>query len=274
MKEKKHAILFSLVLLIELAFSLFNFIRYFKIRENNLSVALFSLLHFIPLVALIALSRKVQKIEDKKKLSTIQKCLASYLALDVILGLVTFKFALPRYIGFLFFSKNWWFCVVYIIRYEQFHLAVDLAIDALYWTAFGFLLADISKLSNPPKEASSLENELQDTSGKQKTSPSFKIAVACMVLLVFQTALNYCAVSVWNENNTNATGMQAIGLAFLFFILVAAKILFFLPVLIPPIVGIVKATLSKNKPLKRNGAGLKTNIACLAVGVLETFFWW
>ena len=148
MKEKKHTILFSLVLLIELAFSLFNFIRYFKIRENNLSAALFSLLHFIPLVVLIAL------------------------------------------------------------------------------------------------------------------------------LLVFQTALNYCAVSVWNENNTNATGMQAIGLAFLFFILVAAKILFFLPVLIPAIVGIVKATLSKNKPLKRNDAGLKINIACLAVGVLETFFWW
>ena len=273
MKEKKHTILFSLVLLIELADSLFNFIRYFKIRENNLSVALSSLLHFIPLVALIALSKKIQKIEDKKKLSTIQKCLASYLALDVILGLVTFKFALPRYIGFLFFSKNWWFCIVYIIRYEQFHLAVDLAIDALYWLAFGFLLADISKLSDTPKEASSLENELQDTNGKQKTSPSFKIAVACMVLLVFQTALNYCAVSVWNENNY-ATGMQAIGLAFLFFILVAAKILFFLPVLILAIVGIVKARRSKNKPLTRNGAGLKINIACLAAGALETFFWW
>lgn len=273
MKEKKHAILFSLVLLIELADSLFNFIRYFKIRENNLSVALFSLLHFIPLVALIAISKKVQKIEDKKKLSIIQKCLASYLALDVILGLVTFKFALPRYIGFLFFSKNWWFCVVYIIRYGQFHLAVDLAIDALYWTAFGFLLADISKLSDTPKEAASLENELLDTSDKQKTSPSFKIAIASAVLLVFQTALNYCAVSVWNENNY-ATGMQAIGLAFLFFILVAAKILFFLPVLILAIVGIIKARRSKNKPLARNGAGLKINAACLAVGVLETFFWW
>ncbi len=273
MKEKKHAILFSLVLLIELADSLFNFIRYFKIRENNLSVALFSLLHFIPLVVLIALSRKVQKIEDKKKLSIIQKCLVSYLAIDVILGLVTFKFALPRYIGFLFFSKNWWFCIVYIIRYGQFHLAVDLAIDSLYWVAFGFLLADISKLSDTPKEAAPLENELQGTNGKLKTSPSFKIAVACMVLLVFQTALNYCAVSVWNENNY-ATGMQAIGLAFLFFILVAAKFFFFLPVLILAIVGIVKARRSKNKPLARNGAGLKINIACLAVGVLETFLWW
>lgn len=273
MKEKKHTILFFLVLLIELADSLFNFIRYFKIRENNFSVALFSLLHFIPLVALIALSKKVQKIEDKKKLSIIQKCLVSYLAIDVILGLVAFKFALPRYIGFLFFSKNWWFCIVYIIRYGQFQLAVDLAIDALYWLAFGFLLADISKLSDTSKEAASLENELLDTRGKQKTSPSFKIAIACALLLVFQTALNYCAVSVWNENNY-ATGMQAIGLAFLFFILVAAKILFFLPVLIPAIVGIVKATLSKNKPLARNGAGLKINIACLAVGVLETFLWW
>ena len=262
-----------MVFLIELADSLFNFIRYFESRENNLYVALFSLLHFIPLVVLIAISKKVQKIEDKKKLSIIQKCLVSYLAIDVILGLVTFKFALPRYIGFLFFSKNWWFCIVYIIRYEQFQLVLDLAIDALYWVAFGFLLADISKLSDTPKEASSLENELLDTSGKQKTSPSFKIAVACMVLLVFQTALNYCAVSVWNENNY-ATGMQAIGLAFLFFILVAAKILFFLPVLIPAIVGIVKATLSKNKPLTKNGIGLKINVACLAVGALETFFWW
>lgn len=57
MKVKKIWILFLLVLAADFVQSGFNFVRYFSSREDDFSAVLFSLLHLIPLAALIALSR-------------------------------------------------------------------------------------------------------------------------------------------------------------------------------------------------------------------------
>ena len=111
MKERKTWIWFLLVLIIDFAKCLFNFIRYFEIRENSIASTFLILLHFVPLVAL---------------------------------GLVTFKFSIP-YVGFLFYSKNWWFCIVYMIRYEMYDLALDFVLYIFYWVSYAFLLVELSK---------------------------------------------------------------------------------------------------------------------------------
>ena len=270
---RKARNLFIAVLTCNFLYSAFNFCRGFSERENNLSFAAFSLLHLAPLVALIALCANLPKIEDRKKLSVIQKCLIAYLSADVILGLVTFSFSLPWYIGFPFYSKGWWFSIVYMIKYEQFQLAINLFLDALYWVAFGFLLVEISEAIDLKKESAPLENSLSDEADKGKTSPSFKIAVAVLILLVLQSAFNFYIHLWWNENN-NGTGMQAIGLVFLALFLVAIKFVFSLPLLITAIVGIVKASRPKNKALKRNSKGLAINIACLVISEAQVFLWW
>ena len=267
MKSKTPCILFLLVLTVDFAQSLFNFVRYFESREDNLSVALFSLLHFLPLVVLAALSRKVLKIEGKTRLSVIQKCLVAYLALDVILGLVAFQFSLPRPLGFLFYSKNWWFCIVYMICYEQYGLAVDLAIDIFYWVSYGVLLAGISAKVNPS------ESEIDLTENGKKTSASFKIAVANMIFLAVLTALNY-VIYLGFEENKKGTGEHAIGMAFVALILIAAKFVFSLPNLILSVVGIVKSRAPVDKARKHSKYGLWINIACLVICEAEVFLWW
>ena len=267
MKAKKIWILFLLVLAADFAQSTFYFIRYFESREDNLSVVLFSLLHLLPLVALIVLSRKVQKIEDRKTLSLIRKFLASYLALDVILGLLTFSFFLPRFIGFLFYSKNWWFCIVHMIRYGQYDLSLDLAIDIFYWISYGIFLADISKRMNPS------ESEIDMNENIREISASFKIAVANMICLAALTVLNFFIYLAFEENK-NGTGEHAIGMAVLVLILMAVKFIFSLPNLILSIVGIVKSRAPTEKGRKHSRCGLWINIACLVICEAEVFLWW
>ena len=136
----KPTLFFLITLILDASYSLFNFIRYFKSRDENLSLFISLILHLIPLIVLIIVSQKIQKIEDKKKLSLIEKYLILYLSLDVFLGLLTYNFSLPIYIRFLFYSKRWLYDIVYIIRYQMYYLAADLILNILYWISYAFLL--------------------------------------------------------------------------------------------------------------------------------------
>ncbi|WP_027727595.1 hypothetical protein [Treponema sp. C6A8] len=162
--KNKPALFFLITLILNASYSLFNFIRYFENREENLSLFLSLILHLIPLIVLIIVSQKIQKIEDKKKLSLIEKYLILYLSLDVFLGLVTYSFSLPSYISFLFYSKNWLYDIVYIIRYQMYYLAADLILKILYWISYAFLLKDISNRWNLVPET---ENEIPESEKKK-----------------------------------------------------------------------------------------------------------
>ena len=120
-------------------------------------------------MVLIIVSQKIQKIEDKKKLSLIEKYLILYLSLDVFLGLVIYNFSLPRYIRFLFYSKSWLYDIVYMIRYQMYYLAADLILNILFWISYAFLLKDISNRLHLLPET---ENEIPEAEKKNKTSPS------------------------------------------------------------------------------------------------------
>lgn len=279
-KPTKALRLFHAVLALDFAYSLFNFCAYFSSRADNLSAAVYSLLHFVPLVALILLCANHHRIEEKPRLSLIKKCLIAYLAFDALLGLVTFRFNLPRFIGFLFYAKGWWFYIVYMIRYVQFDLAVNLALVVLYWVAFGFLLVEISSLIDRSQDSNDSEKTdgsalaLPNADVSQKISPSFKIAVANMIVLVLQTVLNYYIYLYWEKISDGTTGMQAIGLAFLFIMLLAFKFMLSLPVLILSIIGIIQSNRKQNKSERYNRKALFINIICLVICEVEVFLWW
>ena len=269
MKQNTKWRWFLLVLIIDFAYTLFNYILDFGERDDNLSWGLLLLLHLVPLVALIIISRKIPYSEEKSKLPLVQKCLIAYLAVDVLLGLVTFKFNLPRPISFLFYSRSWWFDIVYLIRYEMYYLAINFVITVLYWISYAILLADISNRLNPVPE----EKELSGDELQIKTSASFKISIANMICLIIQTGLNSCIVLAF-EKNKGGTGEQAIGMAIVGLILIAIKFLISLPVLILSIVGIVKSRQQKSRLMKNNHRGFVINVICLVISELQVFLWW
>ena len=268
--KNKPSLFFLITLILNASYSLFNFIRYFESREENLSLFISLILHLIPLIVLIIVSQKIQKIEDKKKLSLIEKYLILYLSLDVFLGLVTYNFSLPRYIRFLFYSKSWLYDIVYIIRYQMYYLAADLILNVLYWISFAFLLKDISNRWNLVPET---ENEIPESEKKNKTSPSFKISIANMIVLTFETVLNFF-IYLGYEDIKGGTGEHALGMVFVAFFLIVAKFIFSLPTLVLSIIGIVKGKQQKNKEMKLNQNGLTINIVCLVICELQVWLWW
>ena len=268
--KTKPALFFLITLILNASYSLFNFIRYFENREENLSVFIFLILHLIPLIVLIIVSQKIPKIEDKKKLSLIQKCLIIYLSLDVFLGLVTYNFSLPIYIRFLFYSKSWLYDIVYIISEEMYYLAVDLILDTIYWISYAYLLKDISNRLHLLPET---ENEIPESEKKNKTSPSFKISIANMIILTFETVLNFFIYLAFEENK-GGSGEHAIGMAFVALFLIGVKMIFSLPTLVLSIIGIVKGNQQKNKEMKLNQNGLTINIVCLVICELQVWLWW
>lgn len=269
MKKNTKWRCFLLVLIIDFAYTLFNYVRNFSERDDNLSRGLLLLLNLVPLIALIIISGKIPYFQEKKKLPLVQKCLIAYLAVSVLLGLVTFKFNLPRPISFLFYSRSWWFDIVYLIRYEMYHLAIDFAITVLYWISYAILLADISNRLNPVPE----EKELSGDELQLKTSASFKISIANMICLALQTGLDFFIFLAFEENK-NGTGEHAIGMAFVLLILIAIKFLISLPVLILSIVGIVKSRQQKSRLMKNNHRGFVINVICLVISELQVFLWW
>ena len=272
MKKYKNipALFFLITLILDASYSLFNFIRNFENEWDNLLIFIFLILHFIPLIVLIIVSQKNPKIEDKKKLSLIEKYLILYLSLDVFFGLVTYNFSLPRYIRFLFYSKSWLYDIVYMIRYQMYYLAVDLILNILYWISYAFLLKDISNRLYLLPET---ENEIPEAEKKNKTSPSFKISIANMIILTFETVLNFFIYLAF-EDNKGGTGEQAIGMAIVVLFLIVVKFIFSLPTLVLSIIGIVKGKQQKNKDMKLNQKGLTINIVCLVICELQVWIWW
>ena len=268
--KNKPALFFLIVLILDASYSLFNFIRNFENEWDNLAVFIFLILHLIPLVVLIIVSQKIPKIEDKKKLSLIEKYLILYLSLDVFLGMVTYNFSLPRYIRFLFYSKRWLYDIVYMIRYQMYYLAADLILNVLYWISFAFLLKDISNRWNLVPET---EKEIPEIEKKNKISPSFKISIANMIVLAFQTVLNFFIYHGY-EDIKGGTGEHALGMVFVAFFLIIAKFIFSLPTLVLSIIGIVKGNQQKNKDMKLNQKGLTINIVCLVICELQVWLWW
>lgn len=268
--KNKPALFFLITLILNASYSLFNFIRNFENEWDNLSVFIFLILYLIPLIVLIIVSQKIPKIDDKKKLSLIEKYLILYLSLDVFLGLVTYNFSLPSYISFLFYSKRWLYDIVYIIRYQRYYLAADLILKILYWISYAFLLKDISNRLHLLPET---ENEISEAEKKNKTSPSFKISIANMIILTFETILNFFIYLAFEENK-GGSGEHAIGMAFMALFLIAVKLIFTLPTLILSIIGIVKGKQQKNKDIKLNQKGLTINIVCLVICELQVWFWW
>ena len=265
--KTKPALFFLITLILNISYSLFNFIRYFGSREENLSFLVFIILHLIPLIVLIIVSQKIPRIEDKKKLSLLQKCLIIYLSLDVFLGLVTYNFSLPSYISFLFYSKSWLYDIVYIIRYQMYYLAADLLLNILYWISYAFLLKDISNRWN---FVPGTENEIPESEKKNKTSPSFKISIANMIILTFETVLNFF-IYLGYEDIKGGTGEHALGMVFVAFFLIVAKFIFSLPTLVLSIIGIVKGNQQKNKEMKLNKKGLTINIVFLVICELQVW---
>ena len=145
MKKSIALWMFISVFILDFMYSLYNFIPGFANRDDNFSVSFISLLHLVPLVALIVICAFLPKIQKKTKLSAIKIGLIIYLSLDVIFGFIVLRFRFPKYFGFLFYSSSWLFDIVcIIIRYNFYRLAIDFALDVIYWDAFGFLLAESS----------------------------------------------------------------------------------------------------------------------------------
>ena len=294
MKKYKNipALFFLITLILNVSYSLFNFIRYFENREENLSVFIFLILHLIPLMVLIIICQKIQKIEDKKKLSLIEKYLILYLSLDVFLGLVTYNFSLPSYISFLFYSKRWLYDIVYIIRYQMYYLAADLILNILYWISFAFLLKDISNRWNLVPETENEIPESEKKKGEEKwiikeqidnfgllpESPKTNIFTEAGIdfsnnQMTFETVLNFFIYLAFEENK-GGSGEHAIGMAFLALFLIVVKFIFSLPTLILSIIGIVKGKQQKNKEMKLNQKGITINIVCLVICELQVWLWW
>ena len=95
-----------------------------------------------------------------------------------------------------------------------------------------------------------------------------------MIVLVLQTVLNYYIYLYWEKISDGTTGMQAIGLAFLFIMLLAFKFMLSLPVLILSIIGIIQSNRKQNKSERYNRKALFINIICLVICEVEVFLWW
>ena len=152
----------------------------------------------------------------------------------------------------------------------MYYLAVDLILDTIYWISYAYLLKDISNRLHLLPET---ENEIPESEKKNKTSPSFKISIANMIILTFQTVLNFFIYLAFEENK-GGSGEHAIGMAFVAFFLIGVKLIFSLPTLVLSIIGIVKGKQQKNKEMKLNQKGLTINIVCLVICELQVWLWW
>jgi len=267
MKKSPALRLFIAVLILDFSYDLFNYIRFFDNREDKFSSILFSLLFLVPLVALILLCTRLPKIEDKRKLSVIKKCLIVYLAVSLYLGIISSATHVPFYIGFLFYSNNWCFFINQIFNYEQYELTVSLGIIILYWVAYGFLLSEISKRIKATEV-------LEDTanSAEPKLAPSYKISIVNRIILVIQTLFDF-AIFLGIQGQKGTSGEHALGAAFVVLLLIFIKLIISIPVLILSIVGIIKAHRDKDKNYEKNDKAKTINIACLVISQLQVWLW-
>ena len=273
MKAISHRF-FTIVLFFDFLYSLYNYIDDFSARDNNFLTAFYILLNLLPLAVLIFLSKKIYQIQNKEQLSKIKIALICYFVFDVCMGFVSYIIDVPFFINSLFYSNGWWFNIVYLLKYQFYYFGINLTITVFYWVAYAFLLGEISKLINPPAiSASTLESDSAPASGKEKTSPSYKISIASIILLCIQSVFDIVIFAAMQEQK-NTSGEHAMGAVIVILLLIIVKVIISLPTVILSIIGIVMGKQSKNKDLKYNQKGLKRNIVCLVISELQVLLLW
>ncbi|WP_191013771.1 hypothetical protein [Treponema zioleckii] len=162
-KINKTQLLFFIVLVLEAIRNVFDYIKLFLTERHieegsetvNISVSygfILMLLHFVTIAAFIVLCAKLPKINDKKKLQGLKIAVIVYLALTFALSFND-SIVLPPFLTGWFFSADWQFWAKYLfygVRPKTTFLSY-LLIYALYWTACGFLIADIQNRINEQK---------------------------------------------------------------------------------------------------------------------------
>ena len=112
-----------------------------------------------------------------------------------------------------------------------------------------------------------------------KTSTGYKLGIANIILFSIQTGVNVIVAIVMHRKLSYTSGENAIGTAFVAFILILFKLavdLIFLPVIPISIAGIVKCSSKKEieQDRKKRLLGRKINIVCLVTEVSELVFLW
>ncbi len=272
--KKIFFILYVILACADFLYSIINQIRHLFYTEFSFSMLFSSLgkriLYLLPLIAFIILSKKVAEIEDSQKIMKIKKILIIYLCSCLIFGAVNYLLKVPFFISCLFYTNSWLFYLIYIIAYNQLYLIFSLVLDIC------FFVISILFIKNLGKRKDSYAEFME---GMGKTSTGFKLGIANIIILSIQTVLNIVIAISMHEIMSGVSGEQAIGAAFLAFILIAFKLfldLILLPAIPLSIAGIVKCNSKKEieQDRKNRLLGKKINIVCLVIACLELIFIW
>ena len=273
-KNKNYSLFYIILAVADFLYSIFNLIRHFLYTEFSLSMLFSSLgmriLYLLPLIALIILSKTVAEIEDSQKIMKIKKYVIIYLFACLIFGAVNYLIKVPFFISCLFYTSSWLFYLIYIIAYNQLYLIFSLVLDIC------FFVISILFIKNLGKRKDSYAEFME---GMGKTSTGFKLGIANIIILSIQTVLNIIIALAMHDNMSGVSGEQAIGAAFLAFILIAFKLfldLILLPAIPLSIAGIVKCNSKKEieQDRKKRLLGKKINIICLVIAVAELVLIW
>ena len=272
--KKIFFILYVILACADFLYSIINQIRHLFYTEFSFSMLFSSLgmriLYLLPLIAFIILSKRVAEIEDSQKIMKIKKYVIIYLCACLIFGAVNYLLKVPFFISCLFYTNSWLFYLIYIIAYNQLYLIFSLVLDIC------FFVISILFIKNLGKRKDSYAEFME---GMGKTSTGYKFGIASIVLLSIQTVLNIVIAISMHEIMSGVSGEQAIGAAFLAFILIAFKLfldLIILPAIPLSIAGIVKCNSKKEieQDRKNRLLGKKINIVCLVIAVAELVLIW
>ena len=241
--KKIFFILYVILACADFLYSIINQIRHLFYTEFSFSMLFSSLgmriLYLLPLIAFIILSKRVAEIEDSQKIMKIKKYVIIYLCACLIFGAVNYLLKVPFFISCLFYTNSWLFYLIYIIAYNQLYLIYSLVLDICFFVISILFIKSLGKRKN--SDADFME-------GMGKTSTGYKFGIASIVLLSIQTVLNIVIAISMHEIMSGVSGEQAIGAAFLAFILIAFKLfldLIILPAIPLSIAGIVKCNSKK-----------------------------
>ncbi len=147
------------------------------------------LLHFVTIAAFIVLCAKLVKINDKKKLQGLKIAVIVYLALTFALSFND-SIVLPPFLTGWFFSADWLFWAKYLFSgvHPKPTFLSYLLLYALYWTACGFLIADIQNRIN--------EQKSDNRANPAPIAPSFTIAIAALILIIVKDVCSIPALTL------------------------------------------------------------------------------
>ena len=272
----KSTVAFCAVLALDFLYSLYNF--FLVLREGDVTagtalswLALFAL-NALPLIMLIVVSKKIPHITEQKTLSRVRTILLVYFLLDILSNLL--PTGVPRIFRMPFYSSGTFFCMKYIFGYKFFNLVPSLALRVGYWAAFGCLLFEIRSQMNSLQNGENAENsetadaKIAESGAGKKLAASFKIAIASIILFVLQSAFDCVLLQFLGNEISGTVGMQAIGTAVLYFLALALRAAYSLPLTVLAIVGIVKGVRAKNAPFRRLKCGIRINAVLLALSAL------